>query len=193
IKEAWFNSKFARTRGQGMSYGGYEKNRLYLNLGGQGFLEAGWLLGVAVEEDSRNVVAADLDGDGRQDLIVTTFEAWPETRQTIRIFRNETPATGHWLAVDLHPAGSGESPVGAVVTLARPNGLDRRWIVTGDSHRSQHPPVAHFGLGGETNVVSVEVRFTSGRTVRIDRPAVDRVHRVAISAGSGAGAGAGGG
>src|SRR5437660_12716335 len=31
--------KFGRTRGQGWSYGGYEKNRLYLNQGGESFTD----------------------------------------------------------------------------------------------------------------------------------------------------------
>ena len=42
-----------------MSYGGYEKNRLLLNRRGESFVEVGHLMGVALEQDSRNVVADD--------------------------------------------------------------------------------------------------------------------------------------
>ena len=78
IKYAYFGRKIQNTRGQGQSYGGYEKNRLYWNQQGASFVEIGHLMGVALEEASRNVVADDLEGDGRMDLLVTTFEAWPQ-------------------------------------------------------------------------------------------------------------------
>jgi hypothetical protein len=88
LAHTYFETKYARTRGRGWSYGGYEKNRLFLNDGGVGFTEVGFLFGVALEADSRNVVAADLNGDGKPDLIVTTFEVHPRIRQTIKIFEN---------------------------------------------------------------------------------------------------------
>ena len=85
---SYFMDKFSRTRGQGWSYGGYEKNRLYLNQRGESFVEIGHLAGVALEQDSRNVVAEDLDGDGRVDLLVTTFEVWPQAEQTLQVYKN---------------------------------------------------------------------------------------------------------
>lgn len=182
--DAYFGSQFSRTRGQGMSYGGYEKNRLYLNRGGTGFAEAGWLLGVALDEDSRNVVVDDLDGDGGVDLLVTTFEAWPEVKQTLRIFRNEFAPTGNWIAFRLRQTSAADNPVGACVTLRHGGRADRRWIVTGDSHRSQHARAVHFGLGSETAVAEVEVRYVSGLVRRIAGPGVNRVHTL-LDSGTG--------
>jgi hypothetical protein len=178
---AYFGSQFSRTRGQGMSYGGYEKNRLYLNQKGAGFAEAGWLLGVALDEDSRNVVADDLDGDGRVDLIVTTFEAWPEVKQTLRIFRNEMDSTGNWVAFRLLQTSAADNPAGACVTLRHDGLADKRWLVAGDSHRSQHPSSVHFGLGPATSVEEVEVRYASGLVRRLEQPAINRVHTLSRS------------
>src|SRR5207247_10323288 len=73
VVAAYFAGNHAQTRAQGWSFGGYEKNRLYLNQRGGSFLEIGHLMGVALETDSRDVVADDLDGDGRVDLLLTTF------------------------------------------------------------------------------------------------------------------------
>jgi hypothetical protein len=39
LSEAYFKEKFTRTRGDGWSYGGYEKNRLFMNVGGTNFIE----------------------------------------------------------------------------------------------------------------------------------------------------------
>jgi hypothetical protein len=175
-RSAYFISRIGRTRGHGQSYGGYEKNRLYLNQGGARFVEVGHLLGVALEQDSRNVVTDDLDGDGRLDLLVTTFEVWPEVKQTLRVFRNTLEDTGDWIGFRFREAGHGASPVGAVVTLRFQSGSTLRQIVTGDSHRSQHADTVHFGLGRNGHVDEAEVRFANGRVRRLVQPAINRYH-----------------
>ncbi len=178
VKAIYFASKINQTRGQGMSYGGYEQNRLFLNRGGRAFTDVAHLFGVALETDSRNLAAADLDGDGRQDLIVTTFEVWPEERQTLRVYKNEMPDAGNWIAVHLRGA-TGVSPLGAKVTLRLTGGRSTvRQIVTGDSHRSQQANTAHFGLGAASEVEAVEVRWPDGRQSHLVRPAANRVHDI---------------
>jgi len=175
-KSAYFASEIARTRGHGQSYGGYEKNRLFLNQGGVRFIEAGHLLGVALEQDSRNVVADDLDGDGRLDLLVTTFEVWPEVKQTLRVFRNTFEDAGDWIGFRFREAAGGASPVGAVVTLRFQGGSTVRQLVTGDSHRSQHANTVHFGLGHNRRVDEAEVRFTNRQVRRLVQPAINQYH-----------------
>ena len=179
--DAFFRSKFDRTRGRGQSYGGYEKNRLYLNRGGTSFFEAGYVMGVALEEDCRNVVADDLDGDGRADLLVTTFEAWPEVKQTLHIFKNTLQQTGNWIGFRLREEGSGVSPVGARVTLRYGDCTTVQQIVTGDSYRSQHANTVHFGLGNAQSVDNVEVKWVNGRTVTLTEPAINRYHDVRVA------------
>jgi hypothetical protein len=176
VAAQYFAAKINRLRGGGLSYGGWEQNRLFLNRGPAGFLEVAHLLGVALVEDSRNLAAADLDGDGRPDLVLTTFEAWPQARQTVRVFRNVLPRTGHWLAVRLEPGPGALAPGARVVLQFADGGRAVQTCVTGDSHRSQQPWQAHFGLGATTNVLAVEVRWPDGRLTTLDRPAPDRVH-----------------
>lgn len=94
VAAAYFQQKMKNTRAMGYSYGGYEINRLYLSDGGTNYVEAAHLLGVASQADSRNTTFVDLDGDGAEELIYTTFEVWPETRQMIYIYRNTLPARG---------------------------------------------------------------------------------------------------
>ncbi|MGH7487984.1 MAG: CRTAC1 family protein, partial [bacterium] len=175
---AYFMGKFARTRGQGWSYGGYEKNRLYLNQHGESFLEAGYLLGVALEQDSRNVVSDDLDGDGRMDLLLTTFEVWPEAKQTLRIYQNTMGDGGNWIGFRFREEGGGKSPVGVRVTIHSNGRSEVRQIVTGDSHRSQHANTLHFGLGKAGRVDSVEIRWPNGQIVKFREPALNHYHLI---------------
>jgi hypothetical protein len=180
VRSAYFGAKFGRTRGRGTSYGGYEKNRLFINRQGESFLEAGHLLGVGLERDSRNVVADDLDGDGRVDLLVTTFEVWPQVKQTLRVFRNNLQSGGNWIGFRLREQGSGVSPVGASITLHYAGKDVARQIVTGDSHRSQHANTVHFGLGQSTNVERVEIRWQTGQKLTLEHPAINRYHPVLL-------------
>jgi hypothetical protein len=174
---AYFGAKFARTRGQGQSYGGYEANRFYLNRQGVDFLETGWLLGGTVPQDSRNAVAADLDADGRMDLAVTTFEVWPRTRQTIRVFHNALADAGHWVGARLRPT-PGVSALGSHITVSAGDRRFVRLITSGDSHRSQQPWTAHIGLGVLERVDALEVRWPGGRITRIENPGIDSYHDV---------------
>jgi len=174
----YFLTKFERTRGSGWSYGGYEKNRLYLNQHAESFLEIGHLAGVALEQDCRNVVSDDLDADGREDLLVTTFEVWPKMQQTLRVYRNTLPDAGHWIGFRLREEGGGCSPVGARVTIYWNGHATTRQIVTGDSHRSQHSSTIHFGLGEATRVDRAEIRWSSGQVMILGHPEVDRYHAV---------------
>jgi len=175
---AYFGGKFARTRGHGQSYGGYEANRLFLNQNGNSFLEAGWLFGVAVEEDSRNAVPADLNGDGRLDLVVTTFEAWPRVRQTVRIFGNRMAPTGHWIGVRLEP-NAAVPAFGALITAEAGT---RRWvrsITSGDLHRAQQPWMVHLGLGSVPRLDRLNVLWPNGVSTEIIDPELNRYHSAA--------------
>jgi hypothetical protein len=173
----YFMKKFDRTRGQGWSYGGYEKNRLYLNQRGGSFVEIGHLAGVALEQDSRNVVAEDLDGDGGVDLLVTTFEAWPEAKQTLQVYKNRLEDAGHWIGFRFREE-QGNSPVGARVTIRYQGTSQVRQIVTGDSHRSQHGNTVHFGLGATERVESAEIRWVNGSALTLSQPVVDQYHEL---------------
>ncbi len=74
VWDLYFKAVASRLYGLGYSYGGYAKNRLLMNEAGKSFLEIGWLMDVALELDCRNAASDDLDGDGRVDVMVTTFE-----------------------------------------------------------------------------------------------------------------------
>ena len=142
--------------------------------GGARLVEAGHLMGVALEEDSRAVVTDDLDGDGRMDLLVTTFETWPQPKQTLRVFKNTLEDGGNWIGIRLQQHKGSVSPIGARVTLRYPGGTSVQPIVTGDSYRSQHANTVAFGLGRSERVESVEIQWNNGRKLTLPEPAVNR-------------------
>jgi hypothetical protein len=174
----YFQSKFTRTRGRGQSYGGYEQNHFYLNLAGQSFFEAAHLMGVALPQDCRNVVADDLDGDGRMDLLVTTFEVWPQPKQTLCVYRNDLADTGNWIGFRFREAPGGKSLPGTIVSVHYGEHVATSQLVTGDSYRSQSPNTLHFGLGKSSKVDLVEIAWPNGAQSRIESPAINAYHAV---------------
>ncbi|HKS36547.1 MAG TPA: CRTAC1 family protein [Verrucomicrobiae bacterium] len=183
LANAYFAAKFGRTRRQGQSYGGYEKNRFYLNRRGASFLEIGHLMGVALESDSRSVVADDLDGDGRMDLLVTTFEVWPQVKQVLHVYKNTLSAQGNWIGVRLREQDPGTSPVGAHVTVRSGRQAWVRQLATGDSYRSQHAATVHFGLANADRVESLEVRWPTAQSAILRGPELNRYHEVSPTKG----------
>jgi ASPIC/UnbV protein/VCBS repeat protein len=176
VSTHYYQSKFIRTRGNGWSYGGHELNRLFLNQSGESFSDIAYLAGVALQQDSRNVVATDLDGDGRVDLLVTTFETWPVEKQTLKIFRNVVADPGNWVGFRLEDGAI--SPVGCRLTLHYGGRSATRQIANGDSHRSQSPNIVHFGLGKADLIESVELKWSTGTSTNMEMPKPNRYYRI---------------
>ncbi|MBK9179983.1 MAG: CRTAC1 family protein [Acidimicrobiales bacterium] len=146
---------------------------VFRNDGGMAFTELGPETGL--DEYANAVNSADLDGDGRVDLIVDDVFF---TRSTF-VFTNTTDTDGHWVAVDTRDA-DGTWPIGAVVTVFEPDGdpiaVDE--VRTDYSYRAKRTPLLHFGLGAVDTVdVRIALPFGGGTTWHRDVPA-DRIVRL---------------
>ena len=180
--EVYINGRSSRLYGAGHSYGGYEKNRLLLNRENKSLEDIAFLMNASHEIDSRNVTSGDIDGDGRLDLIFTHFSVWPEpVTQGLMVALNLWPGDNRWVGFRLARSVGCPSLNGTKVRL-RAGGRDQlRVIVNGDSYRSQHAPIAHFGLG-QAAVEFVEIQWPNGQTTRIEEPSPGLYHAVTAPA-----------
>ena len=174
----YFKEKFAQTRGKGHSYGGYESNRLFLNFAAESFLEIGFLWGLGLQRDTRNVVAEDFDGDGRMDCLFTHFEAWPDENQVLRIYQNQLESNGNWVGFRINSTPNAPSPVGVSIRVESETLTKTDSITTGDSYRSQHSHTLHFGLGKDRFVKAAIVRWPNGKQLQIKQPEINRYHEI---------------
>jgi enediyne biosynthesis protein E4 len=130
---------------------------------GNDFLRAGYQRGSAV---------ADLNGDGFQDLVVTSLN------QTPRILMN-SGNTNHWLMVDLTGSRGNRDAIGAEVSVTTASGrLLHNHVTTSVGFMSSSDRRVHFGLGSETAIESVEIKWPSGTVQRVKPVSVDRVLKV---------------
>ena len=134
------------------SWDGYQKNHLLMNRAGTGFVDVAFLLGVADQFDSRSAVSADLDRDGRVDLLVT--EHLGAEGEKLRIYRNLLDTGNAWIGVDLRGSGNGKSAIGASVSIRTTGRTHVGRVLTGESLMAQHASTLHFGLGAAERVES---------------------------------------
>ena len=159
-----------------MSWNGYEHNVLFMNEGEGRYTNVAFLLGVSHESDCRSVVSADLNQDGRPDLLVVEGRKRGEDKIRqgyLQLIENRMETGHHWIGVNLAAA---PAAFGAKVTVITENGRQSLPIVAGDSFNAQHPLTAHFGLGKAETATALEVRWSDGKVSRVERPAVDRYH-----------------
>jgi hypothetical protein len=144
-----------------------EPNRLFA------FRDGTWKrapLGDAEEPDGLGTGAAvaDLDGDGRLELLIAHGE---QHAQPLSLY-HAAPNDNDWLRVlPLTPAGAPAR--GAVVTLTTAQRVQRRVIDAGSGYLCQMEPVAHFGLGAPgpaARVERVDVVWPGGASATVERP-----------------------
>lgn len=116
---------------------------------------------------------ADIDGDGRLELLIAHGESGEQPLSFYKPVANENA----YLRVQPLTA-SGAPARGAVVTLQTRSRIQRRAIDAGSGYLCQMEPVAHFGLGSETAVESVHIVWPGGASTTIEHPAVRQTLRL---------------
>ncbi len=116
----------------------------------------------------RGLARADLDNDGRVDLLLVAQNA------PVAYFHNRTEHAGHFLTVRLDGTTSNRDAVGAKVTVTAGGQRQTAWRLGGGSYASAEDPRLHFGLGTSRTIDEVEVRWPSGRVDRFRNLPADR-------------------
>lgn len=166
--------------GKEISWNGYEHNAFLLNEGGGSYHNIGYLMGVGFEFDCRSVVGADLDLDGRTDLLVIEMDQLTDRHGTgkaehyLHLVRNNIKSGGNWIGLHLKPE---TNPVGAMVTVRVGRKTQTLPVVTGDSYSAQHPLSIHFGLGKAKQVDELRLERFGHELVRLSNPVINQYHK----------------
>jgi hypothetical protein len=157
-----------------------QHDALFENEGGKTFIDVTEKMGpdFAFVGYQRGSAFVDLNNDGFMDLVVTSLGQKP------RILMNNALVKNHWIMFDLRGHKSNRDGIGATIKVTTGSGrMLYNHVTTSVGFMSSSDRRAHFGLGAETKIDHVEIRWPSGIVQRLEHPGVDRILKVEEPAG----------
>ena len=159
------------------TWNGYERNVFYANNRDGTFSDISGASGLDFPDDSRAFVLADLDRDGRLEIVLKNRNA-PQ----LRLLRNVMKELGNAVAFRLRGTKSNRDAVGAAVTVESGAHRQTKFLQAGSGFLSQHTKELFFGLGDVKGTIRATVLWPSGLTQTFDSLPVNQ--RIALQEGS---------
>ncbi|HEX6717683.1 MAG TPA: CRTAC1 family protein [Pyrinomonadaceae bacterium] len=156
----------------GADLAGHDQNPFFVQVGDH-FVDIAKQIGFGEDYVSRGIAIADVDLDGRLDMVVSNM--WGPASY----YHNESPRSGAFLGLRLllpigdgdadttivqegSPTGDikGRAAVGATVTVTLPSGrVLTRQVDGGNGHSGKRSPELHFGLGEVAGPVQIKLAW----------------------------------
>lgn len=119
----------------------------------------GWVRGIAV---------ADFFGQGRPDMVVASADA------PLRLLRDNDRSRNAWLRIQLVGTRSARDAGGARVDVQTPRRTYEQTVEPAMGYMAQSEGVLTFGLGNDTRVNRIVIRWPSGIRQAVPTPDVNR-------------------
>ena len=142
-----------------------DANAVFRNVGGR-FHDVSHQLGAdfQIRRAHRGAVAADLNGDGRLDIITTALGDRAE------IWENRSPGGNHWIVLRLEGTRSNRDAIGAIARIGPQTAI----LTTAAGYASSAHAGVHFGVGN-AKAVRIEILWPSGQSQVLEHVATNQV------------------
>jgi Flp pilus assembly protein TadD/peroxiredoxin len=161
------------------TWSGYERNVMFANNRDGTFSEVSGVVGLDFPEDGRSFALADIDHDGRLEVILKNRNA-PQ----LRILHNAMKEIGQSISFRLRGHKSNRDAIGAAVTVEMGTLRQTKYLQAGSGFLAQHSKELFFGLGMADGTVRATIRWPSGLSQELKELPVD--HRIEVEEGSAA-------
>jgi len=160
-----------------LSWSGRERNVCYLNNRDGTFSEVSGALGLDASDDSRSFALADIDHDGRHEIILKN-----RTAPQLRVLRNTLKDIGSSISFRLRGEKSNRDAIGAAVRVEAATLQQTKYVQAGSGFLSQHSKELIFGLGQSKDPVRATIRWPGGFTQTFEHLPAN--HRIEIREGT---------
>jgi hypothetical protein len=144
-----------------MTWSGYQKKRLFHNLGDGTFQEIGAAAGMDNDLDGRGIGVGDFNNDGALDFYQGN------ANQPGLLFRGQPVHPGNWVELKLMGSVSNRDAIGARVTISAGGASYMREINGGNGYAGQSTTRLHFGVGRAQRLDSVSIRWPNGQVEQL--------------------------
>jgi len=138
---------------------GFARNVMFLNNHDGTFTEASGALAMDFIDDSRSFALADIDRDGRLEVILKNRNA-PQ----LRVLRNALTGIGQAISFRLRGRKSNRDAIGAAITVETSAARQTKYLQAGSGFLAQHSKELFFGIGDVKDSIRATIRWPSGLT-----------------------------
>ncbi len=149
-----------------------EENLAFANRGNLNFENVSKSWGLDHLGMSYSAATGDLDGDGDVELIVASLD------EPVRVYRNNTPASSQRASIRLEGAAGNRLGLGANVWVQSGGRLQRQVVQPATGFLSSNQPKLHFGLGDETQIEHITVKWQRGHVQRIENLSAGQTYHI---------------
>jgi hypothetical protein len=155
-----------------------QANAVFQNLQNGTFRDVSTQAGpdMQVRAAHRGCAFGDLNNDGKIDVVVSAIGDHAE------LLYNTTTNNNHWILLQTIGVKSNRDGIGTRIKLTGESGLVQyNHVTTAGSFASSSDKRVHFGLGRDTRIKEIELRWTSGRVQVLRNVKVDQILKITES------------